>query len=119
MITRRSSTSVDGATATPFAAAGTADRIARLLVLDMVLWPGVLFIGISLFATWQVRTNPAALAAFLVATLFSAAVGVRQWHVMLRSVFPPARIRVSALDADSPGTKEASPRPTGRGATGR
>jgi hypothetical protein len=110
---------IDGTTATPFAVAGTADRIARLLVLDMVLWPGLLFTGISLLALWQLRTSPAAFAAFLIATLFSVVVGVRQWDVMLRSVFSAGRDQASACDPASLETKETSPRPTGRGATGR
>jgi hypothetical protein len=110
---------IDGRTATPFATAGTADRIARLLVLDMVLWPGVLFIGISLLATWQVRTNPVALAAFVLGTLFSVAVGVRQWDVMLHAVFPAGRHSASVPEPATPDPKEASPRPTGRGGTGR
>jgi hypothetical protein len=119
MAARHTRDLIDGTAATPFAAAGTADRIARLLVLDMVLWPGLLFTGVSLLALWQLRTSPAALAVFLVATLFSVVVGIRQWHVMLRSVFPARRDQASARNAVSLDTKEASPRLTGRGTTGR
>jgi hypothetical protein len=100
--------------ATPFPASGADSRIARLIVLDMVLWPGVLFIGVSLFAAWQVRDHLVALVAVLVATLFSVAVGVRQWDVMLRAVAPPARVTPATHDSS---LQEASPRLTGRGTT--
>ncbi len=77
--------------ASAFAHARLGDHIARWIVLEMVLWPGFLFIGGSLLVAWRVREQPVALAALLVALVFSAAVGVRQWGVMLRAVFPPRR----------------------------
>lgn len=101
-------------TSTPFSLTGTGNRIARLIVLDMVLWPGVLFIGVSLFVAWQVRDHLVTLAAFLFATLFSVVVGVRQWGIMLRAVFPPARTTPETHDSPP---REASPRLTGRGTT--
>ena len=103
----------DAYTATPFGGAGA--RVARLLVLDMVLWPGLLFVGGCAFVAWQVREHPVALGVLALATLFSAAVGMRQWGVMLRSVCPSAPDRSHALDD----AKEAFPRLTGRGATER
>ena len=107
---------VTSGSATPFPATCTGGRIARLIVLDMVLWPGVLFIAASLFAAWQVRNHPVALAALLFATLLSVVVGVRQWNIMLGAVFPPAHATPEALDSPA---QEASPRLTGRGTTER
>jgi hypothetical protein len=99
---------------TPFPSDGRASRVARLLVLDMVLWPGALFIGGSVFLAWQVRDHPVSLVALLVATLFSAAVGVRQWRVMLGAVFEAVPSRAELHQSPA---KEVPPRLTGRGGT--
>lgn len=106
---------VSGFEATAFDGDGWASRIARLLVLDMVLWPGLLFIGGTLFVAWQVREHSGALAALLLATAISAAVAVRQWGVMLRAVFTTAHRSTPR----SPASGEDSPRLTGRGGTER
>jgi len=99
---------VSGSTVSPFRRDGVGDRIARLLVLEMVLWPGLLFAGGTLLAAWHARTHPTALAVLVVATCISVLVAVRQWRVMLRAVFPTR----PALK-----NRGTSPRPTGRGGT--
>jgi hypothetical protein len=106
---------VSGFETTAFSGDGWANRSARLLVLDMVLWPGALVVSGTLFVAWQVREHPVALTALLVATFVSAAVAVRQWGVMLRAVFLPARRSPRYI----PGSGEDSPRLTGRGGTDR
>jgi hypothetical protein len=102
---------------TPFAAQSRADRIARLIVLDMVIWPGLLFVGITLFAAYQVREVPLASLALIVATLWSVAVGVHQWNVMLRAALTSAPPRPASFDPapgeDSPGPP-AGARPSDR-----
>ncbi len=100
---------ISGGEASAFAANGWSSRVARLFVLDMIVWPGVLFVLGTAFVAYQVREHPLVLAVLALATLFSAAVGVRQWGVMLRSVFPRKR---------SCHAGEDSPRLTGRGTTG-
>ncbi len=102
--------------ATSFPEEGWAGRIARLLVLEMVLWPGLLFAGGTLLVAYQLRAHPAAWPLIAAATAFSVAVGVRQWSVMLRTVFPASAHHEPALH-QSPG--EDSPRLTGRGTTER
>jgi hypothetical protein len=97
--------------ATRFLGDGWAVRIARLCVLEMIIWPGLLFIGGSLYVAWRVREEPVAMALLLFATLFSVAVGVRQWAVMLQAILP-------ARSPQSSSAKEVSPRHTGRGTTG-
>jgi len=106
---------ISGTTVTQFSGNGVAARIARLLVLEMVLWPGLLFIGGSLIVAWRLREQPVALGLLLIATAFSTAVGIRQWGVMLRAIRPP----VTAPDPLSlnSASKEVSPRLTGRGTT--
>ena len=83
-----------------------------MLVVEMVLSPGVLFLGGTAFVAYQVRGSPVALSLLAIATLFSVAVGIRQWGVMLRAVFPQTRGR---RPPESLG--EDSPRLTGRGGT--
>ena len=100
--------------ATPFPDAGWASRIARLLVLEMVLWPGLLFAGASLLVAYHLRGHPAIWPLIAAATAFSVVVGLRQWAVMLRAVFAAPGNRPAAAD-QHPG--EDSPRLTGRGTT--
>ena len=101
---------------TPFPRKGWASRAARLLVLEMVLWPGLLFAGSMLVAAYQLRAEPVVWPFLALATLLSIAVGVRQWSVMLRAVFPGSLQRPAAIN-QHPG--EDSPRLTGRGTTER
>ena len=100
--------------ATPFPSGGWASRVARLLVLEMVLWPGLLLVGGTLLVAYHLLGHPVAWPFIAVATAFSVAVGVRQWSVMLRAVFPAPAHREPALH-QHPG--EDSPRLTGRGTT--
>ena len=104
---------INGGEASAFAANSWRSRIAQLIVLDMVLWPGALFLLATTYVAYQVRERLLVLAVLAFATLFSAAVGVRQWRVMLRSVFPPPPNR----RATSCHAGEDSPRLTGRGGT--
>ena len=105
---------ISGGEAAAFAANGWRSRIARLIVLDMVLWPGALFLLATTYVAYQVRERPLVLALLTFATLFSAVVGVRQWRVMLRSVFPPPLNRQAT---SCHAGEEDSPRLTGRGGT--
>ena len=99
---------------TPFPANGRPSRVARLFVLEMVLWPGLLFVGGTLLVAYQVRGHPAVWPFLGSATVLSLAVAVRQWSVMLRAVFPASAHHV-ARPAQYIG--EDSPRLTGRGTT--
>ena len=115
MAIRRPDAVIPDERTTTFPAGGRASRAARLLVVDMVLWSGVLFIGVSLFAAWRMRGDLLILAAWLIATAFSVAVGAHQGRVMLRSVFGVSSERAAPVQLD---TEEVSPRLTGRGGTG-
>jgi hypothetical protein len=86
-------------------------RIARLLVLEMILWPGVLFLGATALIAWQVRAHPLVWPALLLATGLSLAVAVRQWGTMLHAARTPAQWSPPAAG------EEVSPRRTGRGGT--
>lgn len=96
----------DGVESTPFAG-GRAAAVARWLVLEMMLWPGLLGAGVTAIIVHQARHQPLLwplVAVFLIAT-FAAA---RQWRVMWRTVLlPPAVAHI----------QENSPRPTSRGMT--
>ncbi len=88
----------------------TAERIAQVLVLDMVLWPGALFAGGTVLLAWELRDAPLIWPAFLLATFLSVAVGIRQWGTMLAAVR-----RWPTSTTTSTGAR--IPRPTGRGMT--
>jgi hypothetical protein len=93
-------------TVSPFAG-DRASRLARWLVLEMMLWPGLLFVFVTGLIVYAVRDQPLlwpVVALYLLAT-FAAA---RQWRVMIRAVVSPSPPQRA---------KEASPRLTGRGTT--
>jgi hypothetical protein len=96
---------------------GRSAQIARVLVVDMVLWPGVLFLGGTLLLTWHARESLPALVMVTFATLVSVVVGVRQWGVMLGAVFAHTESRTTAGARDPSDSGEGFPRLTGRGET--
>lgn len=102
---------------TGFSGGGWAVTAARVLVLDMVLWPGLLFVGVVLLAGWQARHSPPALAVVALATLLSVLVGVRQWDVMLRAVLAGTADGPATSARETGDSGEGSPRLTGRGST--
>ena len=87
-----------------------ASQSARLLVLDMILWPGLLFVSGTALVGWQVRSEPLVWPALLAGTLLSLWVAKHQWGAMLRTALRPS-------DWLSATGKEASPQLIGRGAT--
>lgn len=93
-----------------------AARVARLFVFEMIVWPGLLFAGGTIYVAWQARAHPAALIVLTIATLLSIAVAVEQRGTMFRA----ARSSVGWTSVGSQVTQhgEDSPRPPGRGATG-
>lgn len=89
-----------------------AERIARLIVLDMVITPGLLFFGVVAFMAYQSRANLGVVAVIVVGFLFAASVGPAQWGTMLRV----AGIGRASNQSRS-GVEEDTPRLTSRGMT--
>jgi hypothetical protein len=110
---------VESRTVTGFDGGGCAARIARILVIDMILWPGLLFVAVTLALAWQARGHPVALAVLALATLASVLIGVRQWDVMLRAVLSRPAVGVLGSVSTLSNSGAGSPRPTGRGGTER
>jgi len=88
-------------------------RLARLIVLDMVIWPGALFVAGTLFIAYQVRDVPLMWPLLAAATALSVAVGIRQYGTMLRAVATPHQWSLR----DSRNHGEDSPGLTTRGIT--
>jgi membrane protein implicated in regulation of membrane protease activity len=63
-----------------------AERIAQLIVLDMILTPGVLFVVATVLTAWAMRDRPLAWLPFALATALSLAVATVQWPAMWRAV---------------------------------
>ena len=110
---------VESRTVTGFDGGGCAARIARILVIDMILWPGLLFVAVTLALAWQARGHPVALALLALATLASVLIGVRQWDVMLRAVLSRPAVGAPGSVSTLSNSGAGSPRPTGRGGTER
>jgi hypothetical protein len=89
------------------------ERVARLIVLDMVLWPGALFVLSTMFIAYQVRDVPLMWPLLAAATTLSVAVGIRQYGTMLRAVATPHQWSLR----DSRNHGEDSPGLTTRGIT--
>lgn len=94
--------------ASPFAG-GRAAWLARWLVVEMIVWPGLIGIVVICLLAYAVRDRPLLwpLVAFLLLALLACA---RQWRIMLRAATSPPRTGA---------TEETSPRPAGRGSTSK
>ena len=58
----------------------------RLLVLDIVIFPLTLFVGITVFLAWKLLEYPYIYPFFVVATALNVLVGIVQTRMVLNSL---------------------------------
>jgi hypothetical protein len=58
----------------------------RLIVLDIVLFPGAIFLGVTAFLAWKLLEHPEFYPLFVVATVANLLVGVVQTRMVLGSL---------------------------------
>jgi hypothetical protein len=67
-------------------AATPAPLVARILILDIVLFPIGLFLGMTVFLAWKLLEHPYLYPLFVVATVVNLLVGVVQTRIVLDSL---------------------------------